>query len=79
MKEYTFEELHEWIRKIRSLDRETIDPKQFMSPIFNKVYQTKEEAYRAAQVGAYKRDQSIREEDIENLVDDLLDDFLDRF
>lgn len=74
-----FDEILEKIQRINSLDGQTIDPKEVMSPIFNKVFQTKKEALRDSRIRDYKKGREVsiskKEEDyfIDGMVDDLLD------
>lgn len=72
-------EIKEKIQRINSLDGQKVDPKQVMSPDFNKVFQTKKEAYRDSQIRDYKKGKKIdvpeAEEDyfLDGMIDDLLD------
>lgn len=66
------------LRRLQSLDQRSIDPKEIMTPNLNKVFPTKEEAYRDAQVRNYKKGKTVDEGDVDQFINDLVDDLLDR-
>jgi len=74
-----FEEIFGKIQRLSSLDGQTVDPKEVMSPMFNEVFQTKKEAFRDSQIRDYKKGKKVQvskdEEDyfLDGIIDDLLD------
>lgn len=68
------------IQNIQRLSGQNIDPKEIMSPNFNKVFQTKEEAIRDGLVQDYKKGQpvNINNNNIEIFLNDIVDDLIDR-
>lgn len=80
MKNDNWESLIKMARRLGELNGQTIDPKEIMSPSFNKVFPTKEEAIRDGMVQDYKRGQPVNIDDdkIDDFVNDLIDDLLDR-
>ena len=68
------------LRRIENLNNQEIDPKEIMSPIFNKVFDTEEEAIRDAKVRDYKKGKQVEstEKEQDQLIEDLADDLIDR-